>query len=325
MGRERFRLRETPMPMPTDEKLLTLSEDVVGQFDTIFGLHPGFRPARAKGTLLQGTFTPTVAAKELSRAQHLNQPQTPVLVRLSDSTGIPQIPDTDPNARPWGFAVRFTLAEHVHTDIVAHSTDGFPTHTGAEFLEFLKAIAASDPAKLAGSPLEAFLGSHPAALKFVQTPKPLPVSFATESFYAVTAMEFTNAAGTSRFGRYRILPDARPAYLDAAAASGKDANYLFTELLERLAKSPVRFKILVQLSNPGDIVDNATIAWPEDRELLELGILTLTGPVANDAAEQKHIIFDPIPRLAGIAPSADPLLELRATIYLLSGRRRRSA
>ncbi|HEX4650032.1 MAG TPA: catalase family peroxidase [Granulicella sp.] len=312
------------MPLPNDEKLLKLSEDVLAQFDTLFGLHPGFRPAHAKGILLQGSFTPTPAASQLSSAQHLNQPQTPVLARYSDATGIPQIPDTDPNARPWGFAVRFVLAEHLHTDIVAHSTDGFPTRTGAEFL---KAIAASDPAHLAGSPLEAFLGSHPAALRFVQAPKPLPASFANESFYGVTAMQFTNAAGASRFGRYRILPEAGPAYLDDAAASAKDPNYLFTELPERLAKSPVRLKIQLQLANPGDVVDDATIAWPEDRELVDLGTLTLTAPVASDAqsVEQKHLIFDPIPRLAGIAPSADPLLELRAAIYLLSGRRRRSA
>jgi catalase len=315
------------MPLPTDEKLLQLSHDLLAQFDTIFGLHPGFRPVHAKGTLLQGTFTPTPAAKELSRAQHLNQPQTPVLVRFSDGTGIPLIPDTDPNVRPWGFAVRFVLGEHVHTDIIAHSTDGFPTHTGAEFLAFLKALAASDPANLAGSPLEAFLGSHPAALKFVQAPKPFPVSYARESFFGITAMEFTNAAGKVRFGRYRIVPEAGNAYLDEAAASAKDANYLFTELAERLVKAPVRFKILAQLANEGDVVDDATINWPEDREQLDLGTLTLTAPVVADTqvAEQKQIIFDPIPRLDGIAPSADPLLELRAAIYLISGRRRRSA
>ena len=37
------------------------------------------------------------------------------------------------------------------------------------------------------------------------------------------------------------------------------------------------------------------------------------------------IIFDPIPRVDGIEPSNDPLFELRAAIYLLSGRRRRAA
>jgi catalase len=51
----------------------------------------------------------------------------------------------------------------------------------------------------------------------------------------------------------------------------------------------------------------------------------LTALVADNAHEQKQIIFDPIPRVEGIEPSDDPLLELRAAIYLLSGRRRRAA
>jgi catalase len=73
------------------------------------------------------------------------------------------------------------------------------------------------------------------------------------------------------------------------------------------------------------VVDDATIAWPADRAVAQLGTLELTAPVADDAAEQKHNIFDPVPRLAGIEPSDDPLLELRAAIYLLSGRKRRTA
>lgn len=53
--------------------------------------------------------------------------------------------------------------------------------------------------------------------------------------------------------------------------------------------------------------------------------LMLSAVVANDAEEQRKIIFDPIPRFPGIEPSDDPLLELRAAIYLMSGRRRRAA
>jgi catalase len=79
------------------------------------------------------------------------------------------------------------------------------------------------------------------------------------------------------------------------------------------------------LASEGDVVDDATIHWPEDRTLLELGTVVLTAPVPDSAHEQKQIIFDPIPRVDGIAPSDDPLLELRAAVYLLSGRRRRAA
>jgi catalase len=79
------------------------------------------------------------------------------------------------------------------------------------------------------------------------------------------------------------------------------------------------------VANEGDVVDDATIHWPEDRALVDLGTLSITSPLADSDHEQKHIIFDPIPRVEGIEPSDDPLLELRAAIYLISGRRRRAA
>lgn len=313
------------MPLPTDEKLLALSEDLLAQFGKIFGEYPGFRPAHSKGTMLKGTFTPSEAAAGLSSAQHLNQAATPVVVRFSDGTGLPLIPDTDPNASPRGLAVRFQLAEHVHTDIVAHSTDGFPTRTGDEFLELLRALASSDPKNLAGTPLEAFLGTHPAALKFVQTPKPPASSFGREAYFGVTAMKFTNAAGVSKFGRYRIVPEAGVDYLDEEALKAKGPNYLFEEILSRVGEGPVSFKVLVQVAGESDVVDDATVNWPEDREVVEIGTFKLDAPVDHNEEEQKKIIFDPIPRLAGIEPSDDPLLELRAAIYLMSGRKRRAA
>jgi catalase len=313
------------MPLPTDEKLIALSNDLLQQFENIFGRHPGFRPAHAKGALLTGSFSPSSNASSLSRAPHMLRASTPVTVRFSNSTGLPLIPDSDPNASPRGCAIRFHLADHVHTDIIAHSTDGFPTHTGQEFLEMLRAVAASSSSTQSPSPIEAFLAAHPAALAFVQTPKPNPTSFARESYFGVTAMRFINQDGVSRYGRYRIIPEAGNEFLDNDSAAQKPANYLFDELAERIAQGPINLRVLVQLANPEDVVDNATIHWPEDRTQLELGTLTLTQPVADDAHEQKQIIFDPIPRVDGIEPSDDPLLELRAAVYLISGRRRRAA
>ena len=313
------------MPLPSDEKLIALSQDLLKQFDAIFGLHPGFRAAHARGTMLTGTFTPSSNAASFTRAPHIVRDSTPVTARFSSSTGLPLIPDDDPNANPRGLALRFNLAEHVHTDIVSHSTDSFPTRTGQEFLEFLQAVAASNSKKTSPTPIEAFLASHPKALAFVQTPKPTPASFVTESYFSVTAYRFTNKDGVSRYGRYRIIPDAGNKYLDEATAKSKGSDYLYNELTERIAREPIGFQVQVQVANDDDIVDDATVHWPEDRPLIKLGKVILTNPVANDAREQKKIIFDPIPRVDGIEPSADPLLELRAAIYLLSGRRRRQA
>src|ERR1700722_8688847 len=217
------------MPLPDDPKLIALSEDLIKQFDAMFGLHPGFRPAHAKGIMVTGSFAPSPDAARFTRAPHIARPSTAVSVRFSNSTGIPALPDNDPNANPRGLAIRFHLAEHIHTDIVSHSTDGFPARTGDEFLEFLRAVAASGPETPSPKPIEVFLGSHPAALAFVQAPKPSPSSYAKEVYFGVTAMRFTDKDGVSRYGRYRIIPDAGVEHLDPEVTQGKDPNFLFDE------------------------------------------------------------------------------------------------
>jgi catalase len=315
------------MPLTTDERLLALSREVIETFDKVNnGVHPGFRPAHAKGILLTGTFTPSSEAASLTRAPHLHRNSTPVTVRFSNFAGIPAVADNDPQgAGPRGFAVRFHLGEHVHTDIIGHSVDSFPTRTAEGLLEFLNALIATDPAGPHPNAIEQFLGAHPAALTFVQIPKPVPTSFAKESFFAVSAFKFTNADGVSRHGRYRVLPIAGNEYLSETEAAARRLDFLFDEIKERVAREPVRFRITVQSAEDGDITDDATVRWPEYRSQLTFGEISLQEIAPNNAGEQQHIIFDPIPRVDGIEASADPLFEPRANIYLMSGRRRRAA
>jgi catalase len=315
------------MPMTTDEKLLALSRETIAVFDQANGgVHPGFRPAHAKGILLTGIFTPSSEAASLTRAPHVQRASTPVTARFSNFAGIPSVADNDPQgAGPRGFAVRFHLGEHVHTDIVAHSVDNFPVRTAEGLVEFLKALIATDPKGPHPNAIEQFLGAHPAAARFVSIPKPIPTSFAKESFFAVSAFKFTNANGLSRYGRYRVLPVAGNEYLDGAAAAARSRDFLFDEIKERVAKEPVRFRIVMQLAEDGDIIDDATARWPEERPQLAFGEIGLNAIAPNNAGEQQHIIFDPIPRVDGIEASADPLFEPRANIYLMSGRRRRIA
>ena len=302
----------------------TIVEEALKAFDNLNGPQPGFRPAHAKGILLAGRFTPSSTAKTLTRAPHIQRASTTVTVRFSDGSGIPNIPDNDPHATPRGMAIRFHLAEHVHTDIIAHSVDAFPARTAEELVEFLRAIYASGPEAAKPAPIEQFLATHPAALAFVQAPNPMPSSFVKASFYAVNAYKFTNAEGVSRFGRYRIRPEGPTEFLDSAAEAKVAPNFLFDEIQSRLAKGPARMKIAVQIAQAGDVVDDSTVHWPEDRQRTEFGTVEISGVIPNNPAEQRHIIFDPIPRVDGIESSGDPLLEPRAAIYLASGRRRRA-
>jgi catalase len=308
------------MPSALITDLLNVLDGLAG------GVHSGFRPVHAKGVMYSGTFTPSPGAAKLTRAPHAARPSTPVTVRFSGSAGIPTGSDTDPQAAsPQGIAVRFHLGDHVHTDIVAHSHNGFPTRTGEEFLEFLRAAAASGPGAPTPPPIVAFLAAHPAAKAFVEAHKPIPTSYARQAYFAVTAFEFTNADGQGRFGRFRIRPDAGTEFLTPEQAQGKTADFLAAELSERLTRGPVRFRILVQVAEPGDEVADATAPWPETRPQVEFGTLTIMERVDELAPERRKIIFDPVPRVDGIDSAGDPLTEVRSEIYLLSGRRRRAA
>lgn len=302
----------------------TLAQDLLDGLDATSGLHPGYRPAHAKGLMCAGTFTSSPEAATLTRAPHASRPSTPVTVRFSDSTGLPKIPDNDPaRSGPRGMAVRFHLGEHVHTDVVAHSTNGFPVRTGEEFVELMHAAAAFD----AGRPetMGAFLATHPNAKKFIETPKPIPTSFTREAFYGVTSFKFTNADGVSRHGRFRIRPEAGTEYLSNEQAAAKSKDFLFDEIGPRLALASVKLGVFVQMAEPADDVADASVAWPDSRKEIRFGTITLTARVDDQAPERQKIIFDPLPRIDGIDSSGDPLTDVRADVYLMSGRRRRAA
>jgi catalase len=304
-----------------------LSTDLLSALDKLSGgVHPGFRPVHAKGVMCRGTFAPTPDAAKLTRAPHASRPSTPVTVRFSLSSGIPTVADNEPmGSSPQAIAVRFHLADHVHTDIIAHSHNGFPTRTGEEFLEFLQAAIASGPDAPSPPPIAAFLAAHPAAKAFVEAPKPIPASFAQQGYFAVTAFKFTSGGGEIRYGRFRLQPEAGTAFLTPESAQQKTADFLGNELSGRLAKGPIGFRVLVQLAEAGDNVTDSTSLWPESRPQVEFGRVIITERIDELAPEMRKIIFDPIPRVDGIDSAGDPLTEVRSDTYLQSGRRRRAA
>jgi catalase len=182
-------------------------QDLVDALHAAFGEHRA-RAVHAKGLLLDGTFTASQDARTLSRAPIFTSAALPVMVRFSDFTGIPDIPDTAGEANPRGFAVKIRRATG-DVDIVTHSFNGFPVATSDEFATFLRAIGASGPGVAHPTPIEDFLDHHPIAKRFVTSQKPPPVSYATAAYFGVNAFKFINGSGRTAYVRYRFVPQAR--------------------------------------------------------------------------------------------------------------------
>ena len=294
-------------------------------FQVMSGMHgvtPGHRIVHARGIVCQGTFQSSQGASAVSRASHFSGAAVPVTVRFSDGSPDVAIPDGASDASPRGMAVRFMVGQG--TDIVALSHNGFIVATGEEFLALQKALAATDPSKPHPWPIEAFLGGHPAALKFAQDPKPAPLSFATESFYGNNAFGFVDKAGRKQMGRYQIVPVAGPQHLDDAAAKAESPGYLAEELKARLAKGKAQFRVLVQLAAPGDSTSDATAVWPNDRKTVDMGTITITSLAADNDAAERALAFDPIRLIDGIELSDDPLPRLRSQVYAMAAAARRT-
>jgi len=215
------------------------------------------RFVHAKGIVCQGTFQASPGAPAISRASHFNGETVPVTVRFSDGAPNGNVADNSPDAAPRGMAIRFGTGRG--TDIMTISHNGFIVGNGEDFLALQKAIFATDSSKPHPWPIEAFLGSHSRALKFVRDMNQVPVTFATESFFSNNALIFVNDKQERRAGRYQIVPVNGAKYLEAASAKAKPDNFLSEELSTHLANAPSGSVCCCNLLAPKTI--RMTVLW----------------------------------------------------------------
>jgi catalase len=295
--------------------------ELVDALNGVFGKQTDNRAVHAKGVVLEGKFTPSPSAATISKAPHLQQTAVPVTVRFSDFAGVPTIPDTDANASPRGMAVKFKLPDGSDTDLVMHSYNGFPTATADEFRQLLIALAASGPNAPKPIPLEKFFETHPIAKTFLTAEKPAPVSYATLLYFGVNSFKFTNAKGDSTIVRYQMEPVGDAQYLTKKQLAAAGPNYLVDEIRERVADGPVRMKLQVQVAEAGDKIEDPSIAWPDSRKTVELGVIEIDKVDPDSDAAQRALLFIENKVPAGIEP-ADPMITARSEAYPVSFARR---
>jgi catalase len=300
-----------------------LEAQIVDAIQDIGGRHEGHRAVHAKGTLCAATFTPADGAAEVCRAAHFQDGEVRAHVRFSNGSGDPQGRDAAQDGR--GIGVKFYLPDGSTTDIVGLSRRQFFVRTPEDFLEFTRARK-PDPetGELDLEKVGAFLGAHPEAGPAVQEQlqsKP-PVSYATVAFNGIHAFRLTAPDGTQRWVRYRFEPAAGEVVLDDEEAAQRDRDYLQQEIAQRLEEGPVAFTLFAFVAQDGDPLEDPTVAWPDDRERIELGRLELTAIATDRERDGDILVMDPTRVTDGIEPSADPILHARGEVYAESVFRR---
>jgi catalase len=299
----------------------SFAEEVVDAINDISGRHDGHRAAHAKGTLLSGTFTPSDSG--LTTAAHMGSEPVRVTARFSNGGGDPGIPDYAREGR--GLAVKFYLPDGSKTDIVALSLPCFFVRTPEDFLDFTRA---RKPDPETGQPdfekVGAWVGEHPEAVAAIQaamTTDP-PESYATVTYNSIHSFRWTAPDGTARWVRYRFEPEAGERTLPGDDAKARGRDYLQEEIV---ARDSAAFRMLVVIAEEDDAVNDPTVAWPEERERVEVGRLELSGPETEREQGDDILVFDPTRVTDGIEPSDDEILRFRPRAYAASVTRRSGA
>ncbi len=303
-------------------------EEIVDALEAVNGgPHPGHRAVHAKGTVCRGTFTPTAEAAKLSRAAHLQGDPVEATVRFSNASGHPHTPDSDPLAGR-GMAVKFHLPDGEATDIVSVPLVVFLARNPEDFLALTRAripdpeTGQPDPEKLG-----AYLAEHPETGVALQKgiPKLAPTtSFATSDYRALHAFCLVDGDGGRHWGRYTWEPEEGPEYLTDEQRDAAERNYLQEEIRDRLSGGIARFTLEFTLANDDDPLEDPTVEWEGEREVIELGELEVIEVLEEAETPESPLVFDPMRLTDGIEPSDDPILAARPKAYSVSIERRSS-
>jgi catalase len=190
-------------------------------------------------------------------------------------------------------------------------------------------MRASKPSPALPLKFARFLARNPGAAPGLPTnAKALlpPASYATIRYYAIHAYRWLDDDGSAHYVRYTFVPEASERAPAPWQARRRGRDYLQHEIRERLARGPVRFKLVIQVAEPthGDDVDDPTSVWPKQRARHSAGTLELTGLDTEREKGTDVLVFDPVRVTDGIELSDDPILRFREHAYSASVARRAS-
>jgi catalase len=189
---------------------------------------------------------------------------------------------------------------------------------------FYEQLLASSPDPATGKPdptrMKAFLAAHPETVRALSMIKKRQVSsgFENSTFNSLDAFRFVDAAGASVPVRWSTVP-VQPFVADSAEQSAAgDKNYLFDDLIARIAQHPQQWRLIVTIGQAGDPTNDATLPWPAGRRQIDAGTVTIDHASSEDGGGCTAVNYDPLVLPSGIEPSDDPLLSARSAAYARS-------
>ena len=295
----------------------------VDEFERVNGIHSGFRRNHAKGVCVRGFFDSNGNGTRFSKAVVFQAGRVPIIGRFSIPGGNPYAADSPDAVHGLGLLFKLPDGEEWRTAMV--DLPVFPFNTPQAFYDNL---AASEPDPQTHKPdpqkMAAFVASHPEfqeAIRIIKSHEP-PFGFDNSPYFGLNAFLLTDANGKVTPVRWWLDASQPFVAANAVAGSESDKNYLFDGLIASVHQRPLHWRLMIIIGQPGDRTDDPNIMWPEGREQVDVGTLTIDTVESEETSPARDINFDPLVLPVGIGPSDDPFLSTRSAVYSQSFTRR---
>ena len=291
--------------------------DLVKDIHAIFGDHHA-RAVHAKGIVLEATFEPTGEdARQLSKAivfagksagdcaplrhhRHTGNSRTPIQL-----------------ASPHGHGDQVQPERRQRDGLVTHSFNGFPAATAMISTSFCRLSRRAAREQRSPRRSSNTLQAHPERVAFRHKAESAAGKLCDDHLFRCQRLclhrcvrqEDRGALSICAAGGRKISRRGNRSFEGPELSDGRD----------RPRASPRRLcvRLVRAIAQEGDKLDDPSTPWPEDRQMVKLGTLTITGMAADQAGLDKSLLFLPNNVPDGIEP-ADPMIDVRSSAYPIS-------
>jgi len=298
-------------------------EQLMEKLEEIKGVAPGQRRNHIRGICVNGFFVGNPNIQQYSNSPLFTGNRINVVGRFSLAGS--SIKTTDFSRKPRGLALMFKLPEGKRQVFAMLNIPVFSEDTPLTVYDNMIAYA-EDP--VTGEPdlkkIAANLKKHPppqVLADFDEVNNPV-ASYVHSDFFSIHTFKFINQSGTETLVKWRFDPQNGVKRLSDEQLEIMPTRFLNQDLMVNLKAAPATWDMVLIIGRHDDEQINPTIQWPENRQEIKAGVLTLTSASPQEEGECGSLNFDPLVMAEGIKPTDDPVLQFRSPAYLISHKKR---
>lgn len=271
-----------------------------------------------KGFCASGNFAPSGNAKDLFKLPILNDANIPTIARFSLGGGDPNASD---KGKSKGLALKLAGSNDAWEIVMLNTEINFAKDL-KEFGQFFEMRIPKD-GKVDTKKVEKMLKevkSYRNFENYLKTKIGVSPSVANIMYHSIHTFFFVDSKTDKLVAaRWKFIPLSGEKKLSDSEIAKLGDNYLEDVFKKDLKNGPVKYKMVLVLANPNDIINDTTALWSGKHKEVEVGVLSLD---KYDGRDCNFDVFLPSILPQGIEPPKDPLFETRNIVYGITFGRR---